>query len=104
MSKTVDIYHQGAELFATQYDALSFEQVHACWSAYWPQSGQQQLVLDIGAGSGRDALWLAQQGCQVIAVEPAADLLRLGQLKTDARLVQQGTKVQNLGWLIYCRV
>lgn len=97
MSKTVDIYHQGAELFAGQYDALSFEQVHTCWQQFWPQSEQQQqLVLDIGAGSGRDALWLAQQGCQVIAVEPAADLLRLGQLKTDARLAQQGTKVQ---WL-----
>ena len=91
MSKTVDIYHQGAALFAAQYDALSFEQVHACWQPYWPQSGpqhlpQQQLVLDIGAGSGRDALWLAQQGCQVIAVEPAADLLRLGQLKTAEKV------------------
>ena len=91
MSKTVDIYHQGAELFAAQYDALSFEQVHACWRSYWPQSGpqhspQQQLVLDIGAGSGRDAVWLVQQGCQVIAVEPAADLLRLGQLKTAEKV------------------
>ncbi|WP_214000604.1 class I SAM-dependent methyltransferase [Arsukibacterium sp.] len=83
MSKTVDIYHQGAALFAAQYDALSFEQVHACWQPYWPK---EQLVLDIGAGSGRDALWLAEQGCQVISVEPAADLLRLGQLKTDGQL------------------
>jgi SAM-dependent methyltransferase len=83
MSKTVDIYHQGAELFAAQYDALNFEQVHACWQPYWPN---EQLVLDIGAGSGRDALWLAQQGCQVIAVEPAADLLRLGQLKTAEKV------------------
>lgn len=83
MSKTVDIYHQGAALFAAQYDALSFEQVHSCWKQFWPE---QQLVLDIGAGSGRDALWLAQQGCQVIAVEPAADLLRLGQLKTAEKV------------------
>jgi SAM-dependent methyltransferase len=87
MSKTVDIYHQGAALFAAQYDALGFEQVHTSWQPYWPQhSQQQQLVLDIGAGSGRDALWLAQQGCQVIAVEPAADLLRLGQLKTAEKV------------------
>ncbi len=94
MSKTVDIYHQGAALFAAQYDALSFEQVHACWQPYWPK---EQLVLDIGAGSGRDALWLAQQSCQVIAVEPAADLLRLGQLKTDAYAVQETQ--QNVQWL-----
>ena len=83
MSKTVDIYHQGAALFAAQYDALSFEQVHACWQSYWPKD---QCVLDIGAGSGRDALWLTGQGCQVIAVEPAADLLQLGQLKTTEKV------------------
>lgn len=94
MSKTIDIYHQGAALFAAQYDALSFEQVHACWQPYWPQ---QQLVLDIGAGSGRDAMWLAGQGCQVIAVEPAVDLLRLGQLKTDAQAAPENQ--QKIQWL-----
>lgn len=83
MSKTIDIYHQQAELFAAQYDALSFEQVHQSWQPYWPT---EQLVLDIGAGSGRDAFWLAAQGNQVIAVEPAEDLRRLGQLKTSAAL------------------
>jgi SAM-dependent methyltransferase len=76
MSRTIDIYHQQAELFAAQYDALSFEQVHQSWQPYWPK---EQLVLDIGAGSGRDAFWLASQGNQVIAVEPAEDLRRLGQ-------------------------
>ncbi|WP_031568257.1 class I SAM-dependent methyltransferase [Rheinheimera texasensis] len=79
MNKTQDIYHQSAKLYAEQYDALSFEQVHQSWQQYWPQQG---LVLDIGAGSGRDALWLAEQGCQVIAVEPATDLRNIGQLKT----------------------
>lgn len=81
MNKTLDIYHQGAALFAKQYDALSFERVHASWQAYWPDNG---MVLDIGAGSGRDALWLAEHGCQVIAIEPAADLRQIGQLKTAA--------------------
>ena len=31
-------------------------------------------VLDIGAGTGRDALWLGQQGFQVVAVEPVIEL------------------------------
>lgn len=31
-------------------------------------------VLDIGAGSGRDAVWFASRGHPVVAVEPVADL------------------------------
>jgi SAM-dependent methyltransferase len=83
MNKTLYIYHQGAALFAQQYDALSFEKVHQSWLPYWPQRG---MVLDIGAGSGRDALWLAQRGCQVIALEPAPDLLHIGQTKTAEKV------------------
>ena len=86
MNKTLDIYHQGAALFAQQYDALSFVQVHQSWQQFWPDNG---MVLDIGAGSGRDALWLAERGCQVIAVEPAADLLRIGQSKTAEHSVSR---------------
>ena len=32
------------------------------------------LMLDIGAGSGRDAAWFAAQGWEVVAAEPAAAL------------------------------
>lgn len=36
-------------------------------------------ALDIGAGSGRDAAWLADLGCEVVAVEPAAEMRRIGR-------------------------
>ncbi|BBE11144.1 hypothetical protein HH1059_20120 [Halorhodospira halochloris] len=36
-------------------------------------------MLDIGAGSGRDAAWLAEQGHDVVAVEPAAELRQEAQ-------------------------
>lgn len=85
MSKTILYYHQQAALLAAQYNALAFEHVHASWQSYWPRD---QLVLDIGAGSGRDASWLAAHGCQVIAVEPAAALLKLGQVKTAEQQLQ----------------
>ena len=32
------------------------------------------LVLDVGAGSGRDAAWLAGQGHDVVAIEPSPAL------------------------------
>ncbi|MBI0539713.1 class I SAM-dependent methyltransferase [Roseomonas sp. KE2513] len=36
-------------------------------------------VLDVGAGSGRDAAWLADLGHDVVAVEPAAGLRRIAE-------------------------
>ena len=45
------------------------------------------LMLDIGAGSGRDAAWLAAAGHQMLAVEPAAALRQHGQrLHPDERI------------------
>ncbi len=96
MNKTLDIYHQGAALFAKQYNALSFEQVHQSWQQFWPDSG---MVLDIGAGSGRDALWLAERGCQVIAVEPAENLRQIGQCKTGGQTKTAGHSVSRVQWL-----
>ena len=36
-------------------------------------------ALDVGAGSGRDANWLAAKGWQVTATEPATELLNLAK-------------------------
>lgn len=51
---------------------------------YWLQrsryrlcgSGRDLLALDVGAGSGRDAAWLASWGYEVVAAEPAAGMRR----------------------------
>jgi ubiquinone/menaquinone biosynthesis C-methylase UbiE len=39
-------------------------------------------LVEVGAGTGRVARWLAQRGFSVIAVEPAAAMRRYGQLRT----------------------
>jgi len=36
-------------------------------------------IIDIGAGTGRDAAWLAAQGHRVVAVEPVAELREAGR-------------------------
>lgn len=46
------------------------------------------LALDVGAGSGRDALALAERGWDVVAVEPAAELRRLGEAATVHQSIQ----------------
>ncbi|WP_087853766.1 class I SAM-dependent methyltransferase [Photobacterium andalusiense] len=81
MSKTIDFYHQNAQILSEQYLSLTFEQVHQNWQAHWPASSSKHVlkVLDIGAGAGRDALWFAKHHCDVYAIEPADDLREQGK-------------------------
>lgn len=85
MSKTIDFYHQNAGFLIEQYQSLTFEQVHQSWRAYWPLTSKSDVakVLDVGAGTGRDALWFAQHQCDVYAIEPAAALREFGQRYTQ---------------------
>ena len=83
---SVTIYNKNAQKFFTQYQSLTFEQVHSDWL---PQLDQKTgLALDVGAGSGRDALALAERGWDVVAVEPAAELRCLGEDATAHRSIQ----------------
>ncbi|WP_177168904.1 class I SAM-dependent methyltransferase [Thalassotalea agarivorans] len=68
MSKNITFYSVNAESLTTQYNSISFESVHKDWLDEIPKEG---MVLDVGAGSGRDARFLASKGLSVVAVEPA---------------------------------
>ncbi|WP_279133089.1 class I SAM-dependent methyltransferase [Photobacterium phosphoreum] len=85
MSKTIDFYHQNAEFLTEQYQSLTFEQVHHSWQAHWPLASESDTpkVLDIGAGTGRDAMWFAQHHCDVYAIEPATALREFGEKYTQ---------------------
>lgn len=68
-------YEKAAAARIGEYDRLKTEDIY---QGLWPHlSGKTGAlrVLDIGAGSGRDAMWFAGQGHHVVAVEPA-DTLR----------------------------
>ena len=64
------------KLFA-EYSRLRFEDVHAPLLCHLDASCTS--VLDIGAGSGRDACWFARKGSKVVAVEPSSQLRGLGE-------------------------
>lgn len=74
----VDYYDRDAANFAARYDSVSFEDVHWAIATFVPPSGS--TVLDVGAGSGRDARALAAMGLRVTAIEPATEL-RLTAIK-----------------------
>ncbi len=60
-------YERDAAAFVSQYESLSFERVHASLIDLLPEPGA--TVLDVGAGSGRDAAWFAARGDKVVAVD-----------------------------------
>jgi SAM-dependent methyltransferase len=84
--QTIAHYHRHAARFQAQYDSVAAEEVHADWGPLL-KGRTPGRALDVGAGSGRDALWLAQQGWQVTAVEPAQGLRERGQ-RTTGKQVQ----------------
>jgi protein-L-isoaspartate O-methyltransferase len=55
-----------------RYDRLRAEDVHAAFLDSLPY-GSDRMALDDGAGSGRDAAWLAGLVYEVVAVQPARD-------------------------------
>ncbi|MGY3569348.1 class I SAM-dependent methyltransferase [Vibrio paucivorans] len=82
MDVNLSFYDKNAAQLAEQYDSVDFESVHSSWRSYWPLSGSS--VLDVGAGSGRDAKWFDSHGCKVVAIEPSASFRLLGQERTSA--------------------
>ena len=70
-------YNAGAPTLAPGYEDLPFEEVHASVLDLLPDQGA--CVLDMGAGSGRDAAWFAANGYNVVAAEPAAEMRTMGK-------------------------
>jgi len=80
MNTTIETYNKKADEFNQQYLQKSAEEFHSSWMLYMPEGSQ---ALDIGAGVGRDAKWLAENSYEVVAVEPAKELRKLGEALTE---------------------
>lgn len=76
MTANIEYYSTNAKALAEQYNSVSFESVHKDWLNEIPKEG---MALDVGAGSGRDARYLAAKGLGVVAVEPALNIRELAQ-------------------------
>ena len=80
-------YDRHATELADAYESISFERAHPELVTLL-SSGPPIRVLDVGAGSGRDAAWMAGRGHAVTAVEPSANMREIGQrLHGDPRIV-----------------
>jgi SAM-dependent methyltransferase len=76
VQQVLDGYAADAPRLITTYEALSTETVLAPVGDLVPAPPAR--VLDVGAGTGRDAAWLSSLGHSVTAAEPVAPLREAG--------------------------
>ena len=72
-------YSELASRFCELGESVDFRDLHACILHLLPETGAR--VLDIGAGTGRDAAALAAMGHRVVAVEPMGQFLAAARAK-----------------------
>jgi SAM-dependent methyltransferase len=79
-------YGETADALVKRYESLSFADVHRETLHLFPMAPSR--VLDVGAGTGRDAAALAALGHTVVAVEPTPELRTHGRrLHRDAAII-----------------
>jgi protein-L-isoaspartate O-methyltransferase len=76
VSDAIGWYDDRAEALVERHEPVAPEKVNAWLENLLPS--QPALVLDVSAGSGRDAAWLVCLGHQVIAVEPSEQMRARG--------------------------
>lgn len=74
-------YAAEADSLFVRYESIPSDQAHAAVLHLLPKASAR--VLDIGAGTGRDAAWFASLGHQVVAVEPT-EVLRVRAMQLHA--------------------
>ncbi|MBX2797868.1 MAG: class I SAM-dependent methyltransferase [Myxococcales bacterium] len=72
MASSTDGYAEQSEELLTRYETYDPEELWGWWVPQLPEEPAD--ALDAGAGTGRDAAWLARRGHRVWAVEPVAEL------------------------------
>ncbi len=65
-------YDANVETVTARYEGIAGEDIHGWLLDLLP--ALPATLLDIGAGTGRDATWLASKGYDVVAVEPSANM------------------------------
>jgi 2-polyprenyl-3-methyl-5-hydroxy-6-metoxy-1,4-benzoquinol methylase len=69
-----------AKELSERYDSLTFEQAHQSWLDLVDFKGKK--ILDVGCGSGRDAVYMEFLGGKVTAVDFSKELLSIAKSKS----------------------
>jgi SAM-dependent methyltransferase len=86
MSDAIRWYDQNVSDVSRRYESVAAETVHGWLVDLLPIA--PALVLDVGAGTGRDAAWLASRGLEVVAVEPS------GAMRVEAQRLHPSPSIR----------
>ncbi len=80
-NSALSYYEKHATNLADGYETVSFETAHPelLKLLEGKLEGEALRVLEVGAGTGRDAAWFAQHGHRVVAVEPSPAMQRIAK-------------------------
>ena len=94
---TLDYYQTYAKDFFSQTINVDMQTVYQPFLEYLPKPhlSNQQKILDVGCGSGRDSVFFANQGFEVIAIDGSKSLIELAQ-QTDTRIDWQGLRFDEI--------
>lgn len=73
---TLQYYEENAELLANRYNSADLSALHNILQRWLPPQGG---VLEIGCGSGRDALFMKSLGCHVTALDGNPSMAKITQ-------------------------
>jgi SAM-dependent methyltransferase len=76
-SPAIGYYEERAAELAAAYEGVRAEAVNAWLTELLPAA--PGMVIDVGAGSGRDAAWFASRSWKTVAVEPSQGMRAEGQ-------------------------
>ena len=80
---TLDYYETYAKDFFSQTINVDMQNVYQPFLENLPKG--KQAILDIGCGSGRDSVFFANKGFEVVAIDGSKSLIELAQ-QTDTRI------------------
>jgi 2-polyprenyl-3-methyl-5-hydroxy-6-metoxy-1,4-benzoquinol methylase len=86
MSEAARWYEANVQQLVQRYESISAAKVHNWLVPFLPESSGK--ILDVGAGTGRDAAWLTSLGYSVVAVEPSLKLRQEAQRIHPAASIQ----------------
>ena len=77
MKNPVAWYDVNADIATARFGRAEAPAIHGWFEDLLPEA--PATALDVGAGTGRDAAWLASKGFDVIAAEPSTALRKIGR-------------------------